>query len=130
MREVSTLSLRIPETTTDPASDSVGGDAVAPPKEPPPTPCHRLPRCWFSVCCVVTVVLALAIGLGVGLAIKRNNTAGGRRYVPRNSITVQLQVPATGLTPELGAALRCAFLATPPPSHPTLPLVAIRRGFS
>ena len=94
--EVSALALRIPETTADP--DSVGGDALAPPppKEPPPTACHRRPRCWFSGCCIVSVVLALAIGLGVGLAIKRwyNN----KRYVPRNSITVQLQVPATGLT--------------------------------
>ena len=116
MREdVAALSLRIPETTADP--DSVGGDPLAspPPKEAPPGARRRKQCCVFWS---LAVVAALAIGLGVGLVIKR--WYNSKRYVPRSSITVQLQVPATGLTSELGAALRCAFLGgfriSPPPA--------------
>ena len=101
---VPALSLRLPEISQGVAEGSIGGDPFSHP-EAAPQPFHKRHRKRILGVCFLKIALVIGLGLGFGYFVYR---AILRRRVARGAVTLQLKVPATGLTSELGAALRCA----------------------
>jgi hypothetical protein len=104
---VPALALRLPEISQGAAENSIGGDPFSHPEAAERQPFHKRHRKRILFVCFLNVALVIGLGLGFGYFVYR---AILRRRVTRGAVTLQLKVPATGLTSELGAALRCACL--------------------